>query len=57
MDFISIGDIVRDKSSDWSCIDVVVGVRYEKDETMYKMRSTGIYVPSKYVEKVVYCND
>lgn len=52
MDFISIGDVVRDNSCGWPCIDTVVGVRYNNGETMYKMRSTGMYVPSSSVEKV-----
>ena len=54
MEFISIGDIVRDNSCAYSCIDKVVGVRYNKYGTFYKMCSSGLYVASDKVEKVVY---
>ena len=39
MEFISIGDIVRDNSCEYSCIDKVVGVRYNKHGTFYKKLS------------------
>ena len=55
--FISIGDIVRDNSCAYSGIDKVVGVRYNKYGTFYKMRSSGLYVASDKVEKVVYPDD
>lgn len=56
MEFISIGDIVRDNSCAYSCIDRVVGVQYNKNGTLYKMCSSGLYVPSDKVEKVI-CTD
>lgn len=56
MEFISIGDIVRDNSCAYSCIDRVVGVQYNKNGTLYKMCSSGLYVPSDKVEKVI-CPD
>ena len=56
MEFISIGDIVRDNSCAYSCIDKVVGVQYNKNGILYKMCSSGLYVPSDKVEKVI-CPD
>lgn len=56
MEFISIGDIVRDNSCAYSCIDKVVGVQYNKNGALYKMCSSGLYVPSDKVEKVI-CPD
>lgn len=57
MEFISIGDIVRDNSCEYSCIDRVVGVRYEKNSTLYKMCSSGLYVSSDKVERMELYND
>lgn len=57
MEFISIGDIVRDNSCAYSCIDKVVGIQYNKNGTFYKMCSSGLYVPSDKVEKVMVPND
>lgn len=57
MEFISIGDIVRDNSCAYSCIDRVVGVQYNKNGTLYKMCSSGLYVPSDKVEKVMMPDD
>lgn len=57
MKFISIGDIVRDNSCAYSCIDRVVGVQYNKNGTLYKMCSSGLYVPSDKVEKVMMPDD
>lgn len=56
MEFISIGDIVCDNSCAYSCIDKVVGVQYNKNGTLYKMCSSGLYVPNDKVEKVI-CPD
>lgn len=57
MEFIGIGDIVRDNSCACPCIDKVVGVRYSKFGTFYKMCSSGLYVRSDKVEKVMMPDD
>ena len=57
MEFISIGDMVRDNSCAYSCIGKVVGVLYNKYGTFYKMCSSGLQVASDKVEKVVYSDD